>query len=140
MQPKSFFQALYHQLTAQLNRIPEIPRNFAVTVVLLFIAYCSSSVLITHTGGENNSALVFVLAVTIISFLTTSYVYGIIASIVGTFFINFYFMVPYAQFSLSQSGYPVAMLSMLAISCLVCALRPCAGKKAQRPCMSRTRS
>lgn len=115
-------QFAYHWLGAQFHRIPELLRNVLVTTLLLCCAYLTSSILITHTGGENNSALVFVLAVVLISLLTTGYFYGMVASIIGTFCINFYFMVPYAKFSLSRTGYPVAMLSMLAISCVVCTL------------------
>lgn len=74
-----------------------------------------------HRRGKQ-SALVFVLAVVCISFFTTGYAYGITASIIGTFCINYFFMVPYSAFSLSHTGYPVAMLSMVAISCIVCAL------------------
>ena len=106
----------------QTHRIPILPRNILVTALFLCAAYLASSLLISHTGGENNSALVFVLAVVLISLLTTGYRYGILASIVGAFCINYFFMVPYAQFSLSYAGYPVAMLSMVAISCVVCAL------------------
>ena len=104
------------------SQIPNPPRDILVTAILLCGAYCASSILISHTGGENNSALVFVLAVTIISSLTTGYFYGIFASVVGTFCINIYFMEPYATFTLNRAGYPVAMLSMVAISCVVCAL------------------
>lgn len=113
---------LYHWLEAQLRRVPPIPRNTGVTVLFLCAAYWISSVLITHTGGENNSALVFVLAVALISLLTSGYFYGIAASIIGALSINVYFMEPYDAFSLSRTGYPVAMLSMIAISCMVCAL------------------
>ena len=101
--------------------IRDRPRNILVTALFLCAAYLASSILITHTGGENNSALVFVLAVVLISLLTTGYFYGILASIVGAFCTNFFFMFPYAAFSLSHTGYPVAMLSMVAISC-VCLL------------------
>ncbi|MGE4276257.1 MAG: DUF4118 domain-containing protein [Lawsonibacter sp.] len=115
-------QSAYHWFGDQFYRIPELPRNVFITVLFLCCAYLTSSLLITHTGGENNSALVFVLAVVLISLLTTGYFYGMAASIVGTFCINFYFMLPYAKFSLNRTGYPVAMLSMLAISCVVCTL------------------
>jgi len=118
----SHIRSIYRHCRDRFYLIPELPRNIIVTAVLLCGAYCASSVLISHTGGENNSALVFVLAVTIISFLTTGYLYGILASIVGTFCINIYFMEPYAAFSLNRTGYPVAMLSMVTISCVVCAL------------------
>ncbi|MGI5962898.1 MAG: sensor histidine kinase [Lawsonibacter sp.] len=116
------FRAIYYWFGDQFSRIPERPRNLLVTVLFLCAAYLASGLLITHTGGENNSALVFVLAVVFISLLTDGYRYGIVASVVGGFCINFFFMVPYAAFSLSYSGYPVAMLSMVAISCVVCAL------------------
>ncbi|MCI9243616.1 MAG: DUF4118 domain-containing protein [Lawsonibacter sp.] len=116
------FQQIYHWLDLQFHRVPAIPRNLGVTALFLCAAYHASSILITHTGGENNSALVFVLAVALISLLTSGYIYGIAASIIGTFCINIYFMEPYNAFSLSRTGYPVAMLSMIAISCVVCAL------------------
>lgn len=116
------FQNLYHWLDVQCHRIPAIPRNLGVTALFLCAAYWASGLLISHTGGENNSALVFVLAVTMISLLTSGYAYGIAASIIGALCINIYFMEPYESFSLSRTGYPVAMLSMVAISCVVCAL------------------
>ena len=113
---------LYHWLDGQFHRIPPILRNPGVTALFLCAAYFASRALITHTGGENNSALVFVLAVVLISLLTSGYAYGIAASIIGALSINVYFMEPYAVFSLSRTGYPVAMLSMIAIFCVVCAL------------------
>ena len=113
---------LYRWTDTQFHRIPAVPRNLGVTALFLCAAYWASSILISHTGGENNSALVFVLAVALISLLTSGYIYGIAASIVGALFINIFFMEPYDAFSLSRTGYPVAMLSMVAISCVVCAL------------------
>ena len=119
---KEHLSALCRWIDTQAHRIPDIPRNLVVTTLLLCAAYWASSILISHTGGENNSALVFVLAVVLISLFTTGYTYGILASVIGALCINIYFMAPYAEFSLSQAGYPVATLSMIAISCVVCAL------------------
>ena len=113
---------LYHWVDVQSHRIPAVPRNLGIMALFLCAAYYASSILITHTGGENNSALVFVLAVAMISLLTSGYAYGIAASIIGALCINIYFMEPYDAFSLSRTGYPVAMLSMVAVSCMVCAL------------------
>ena len=115
-------KALFGYMDQLVHRIPSVPRDILTTALLLYAAYWISGILISHTGGENNSALVFVLAVVCISFFTSGYAYGITASIVGTFCINYFFMVPYSAFSLSHTGYPVAMLSMVAISCIVCAL------------------
>ena len=116
------FKDLYHWLNIQFHRIPAVPRNLGIMGLLLCAAYYASSILITHTGGENNSALVFVVAVALISLRTSGYAYGVAASIIGALFINIYFMEPYDAFSLSRTGYPVAMLSMAVISCVVCAL------------------
>ena len=116
------FQKFYHWLDERCRRIPAIPRNLGVTALFLCAAFWASGLLIGHTGGENNSALVFVLAVALISLLTSGYFYGIAASIIGALCINIYFMEPYESFSLSRTGYPVAMLSMVTISCVVCAL------------------
>ena len=113
---------VYRVAQDQFLRIPEMPRSFLISALFLCGAYLTSGILINHTGGENNSALVFVLAVVMISLLTEGYVYGIASSIIGGFCINYFFMVPYAAFSLSYAGYPVAMISMIAISCVVCAL------------------
>lgn len=115
-------KALFGYMDQLVHRIPSVPRDILTTALLLYAAYWISGILISHTGGENNSALVFVLAVVCISFFTSGYAYGITASIIGTFCINYFFMVPYSAFSLSHTGYPVAMLSMVAISCIVCAL------------------
>lgn len=118
----SLVKQLYHVAQDQFLRIPETPRSLIVSGLFLCGAYLASGILINHTGGENNSALVFVLAVVMISLLTQGYAYGIASSIIGGFCINYFFMVPYAAFSLSYAGYPVAMISMIAISCVVCAL------------------
>ena len=115
-------KALFGYMDQLVHRIPSVPRDILTTALLLYAAYWTSGILISHTGGENNSALVFVLAVVCISFFTTGYAYGITASIIGTFCIKYFFMIPYSAFSLSHTGYPVAMLSMVAISCIVCAL------------------
>ena len=113
---------IFAQFAIQFRRVPQFPRNILVTLLFLCAAYFVSGILMNHTGGENNSALVFVLAVVLISLLTSGYFFGIFASVVGTFCINYYFMIPYSAFSLSRTGYPVAMLSMLTISCVVCTL------------------
>ena len=68
---RRYFGELYCRLDVQAHRIPAVPRNLGVTALFLCAAYWASSILITHTGGENNSALVFVLAVALISLLTS---------------------------------------------------------------------
>lgn len=122
MRPGERVKTVWKTLWEAYDRLPVVPRDICVTFLALSGAYYASGILINHTGAENNSALVFALSVALISFLTTGYFYGIVAAALGAFFTNYYFMAPYAQFSLSRAGYPVATLSMLTISLLICAL------------------
>ena len=122
MQLWKSFKRGWKAVWAAYDRFPALPRDVFTTFIALSGAYYASSILLNHTGAENNSALVFALGVALISFLTTGYFYGIVAAVLGAFFTNYYFMAPYAQFSLSRAGYPVATLSMLTISLLICAL------------------
>ena len=110
------------RLRAVARRFPSPMRDLLVTVLLLVAAYLLSVYLLHYTGEEDNSALVFVLAVVCVSFFTTGYRYGIAASIAGAFCINYFFMYSYSAFNLTISGYPVAMLSMVSISCIVSTL------------------
>lgn len=97
-------------------------RDSVITGVILYLAYLGSRMLLPNTGVENNSALVFVLAVVVISLFTDGYVFGIAASLASTIFINCFFMLPYGEFNFSLSGYPVAMVSTLTIALIVCTL------------------
>ena len=85
------------------NRLPVIPRDWCTMIVFLWLAYIVSGLLLGHTGAENNSALVFMLAVMLISSLTTGYAYGIAASLFGGFCTNYFFMYPFSAFSLSYA-------------------------------------
>lgn len=107
---------------ALLRVLPGVLRDLVIMALLLAGASLGSALLLRHTGMENNSALVYVLAVVLISRLTSGYFYGVAASLVGSFCINYYFMYPYSSFSLEFAGYPVAMLSLVAISVVVCTL------------------
>ena len=112
------WKAKLHDLTAI---VPRGVMNFLITAFFMAGAYYLSRLLFQF-GVENNSALVYVLAVTFVSWLTTGYFYGILASLFSSFCINYYFMYPYSAFSLSYAGYPVAMLSMTAIAIIICTL------------------
>ncbi len=92
------------------------------TVFTLFVAWFISTLLLPNTGVENNSALIFVLAVTIISMVTEGYVFGILASFASAIIINCFFMAPYGAFNLSLNGYPVAIVSTVTVAIVVCAL------------------
>ena len=92
------------------------------TALTLFVAWFISTLLLPNTGVENNSALIFVLAVVIISTATDGYVFGIAASLISAVIINCFFMAPYGNFNLSLNGYPVAIISTVTVAIVICAL------------------
>lgn len=100
----------------------KVLRDLIFTILVLYAAWLISSLLLPNTGVENNSALVFVLAVVTISFLTDGYFYGITASLVSTVLINWFFMYPYGKLNFSLTGYPIAIVSTLTCAIVVCTL------------------
>lgn len=105
--------------------------DFLKTAGLLVLAYLASTFLSPLSDVSSSSALIFVLAVVLISRITRGYLYGLIASFVGMFCINYFFTFPYSQFNFSLSGYPVSFLTLLAVSTTVCALTSQAKRQTQ---------
>ncbi len=97
-------------------------REAVFTIFTLFVAWFISTLLLPNTGVENNSALIFVLAVIIVSMATDGYVFGVLASFASAIIINCFFMAPYGAFNFSINGYPVAIVSTLTVAIVVCAL------------------
>lgn len=62
---------------------------------------------------------VFILAVALIARLTDGYRYGIAASLIGTFCVNFMFTWPFWQFDVTYSGYPLTFTVMLMVSLII---------------------
>ncbi len=99
--------------------IPYPLRDSLLVAILLFLAYLVSRELHKYSGDENNTVLIFVLAVVIISRLTTGYILGFIASVMSVFLINYFFMYPYSTFNFTLTGYPVTLVSMLAVTLVI---------------------
>ena len=116
------FNLFSNRLRRHAAPLHSILRDTLITLAFLSLACLASSVLLRYTGAENNSALVFTLAVACISLFSDGYVPGFIASILSAVAINVFFMYPYAQFNLTLTGYPVAILSFLCIADIVSAL------------------
>lgn len=115
-------KVIIKKVTQLSSPLPVWLKNTLVTVCFLALACLFSAILLRHTGAENNSALVFTLAVACISLLSNGYVPGIVSSVISAVAINYFFMYPFSQFTLSLTGYPVAFLSFLFIACIVSAL------------------
>lgn len=64
----------------------------------------------------------FVLAVLLVSRLTTGYLFGFLASVLGVVCTNFIFTYPYWAVNFTLSGYPTTFLVFLVVSIITCAL------------------
>lgn len=72
--------------------------------------------------GDSYAPMVFLFAVALISRLTRGYFYGVAASVLSVFAINFAFTVPLMSFNFSLAGYPLTFLVLLATALLISAM------------------
>lgn len=91
-------------------------RDTGITIAILIGAALVCSFLRSMDDGDIYVAMIFLLAVAIVSRMTSGYAYGIAASVVSVIGINYVFTAPYFEFSLSISGYPLSFASMLIVS------------------------
>ena len=73
-------------------------------------------------GSDFHVPLIFVLGVVLISRLTNGYFYGVISSVISVFCVNYIFTYPYFAFNFTIAGYPLAFISMLAVTLITCTL------------------
>lgn len=84
--------------------------------LILAMAFITCFVITYIDAGTNAISMVFILAVFLVSRFTTGYFYGIVSSLISVLGVNFVFTYPYLAFNFTLSGYPVAIISMLAVS------------------------
>ena len=102
--------------TISARMFPFSPRDLLVTVCILI---CAAGVCILLRAADTSDGFaspIFVLAVLLTSRLTTGYLFGLIAAVLGVICVNFIFTYPYWAFNLTISGYPLTFLSFLAVS------------------------
>ena len=72
--------------------------------------------------GDSYAPMLFLIAVALISRLTRGYFYGVAASVLSVFAINFAVTVPLMSFNFSLAGYPLTFLVLLATALLISAM------------------
>lgn len=100
-----------------------ILKNIAICLGILGAAVLLS-IALSGVNDDNNpfAVPVFILAMALIARLTDGYVYGIAASLVGTFCVNYMFTYPFWEFDLTVTGYPLTFAMMLVVSIFISAL------------------
>ena len=95
---------------------------------LVFSSVLAAAVLLSmglsgiHDDNNPFATPVFILAVALIARLTDGYLYGIAASLVGTFCVNYMFTYPFWQFDVTLTGYPLTFMTLLVVSIIISAL------------------
>lgn len=92
------------------------------TVVVL----CIATILGFFIRSIDDSILVitmcYLLAVTIISRITSGYLYGIISCVIAVICDNYIFTYPYFDLNFSIPTYPISFLSMFIVSLIICTM------------------
>ena len=91
-------------------------RDTLATVAVIAAATGVCAVLRLFTTSEIMAPLIFVLAVLIISRLTDGMVYGIVASVIAVFIINFAFTYPILAINFTITTYPFTFITMFVVS------------------------
>lgn len=90
--------------------------------LLLFILFIGAAIAVSnmlsqlHDDNNHFSVSIFILSVSLIARFTQGYLYGVFASVLSVFFVNYIFTYPYWEFNLSIAGYPLTFLVMLVVS------------------------
>lgn len=84
------------------------------TIVCFLIRSVDDSVIVI--------AMCYLLAVAIISRITTGYLYGIISCVIAVICDNYIFTYPYFNLNFSIPTYPVSFLSMFIVSLIICTM------------------
>ena len=97
-------------------------RDFAVTAGILACAIELCVILSIADSIDGFAYPIFVLAVLLVSRLTTGYFFGILAALFSVIGINYIFTYPYWAFNFTLSGYPLTFLTMLCVSLITCTM------------------
>ena len=108
-------------------------RDFLLTLLVLLAATVLAFLLGYFSGGENAyAAVVYLVAVVVVSSVTSGYFYGVCASVLGILGVNYFFTIPYFAFNLTRDGYPIIFASMLIAALITSTLTARARQQAQR--------
>lgn len=96
----------------------------ALLFTAIFCAAVLISTLLSRIHDDNNpfAVPVFILAAAMIARLTDGYGFGIAASVLGVICVNWLFTLPFGEFDLTISDYPLTFAAMLLVSILISAL------------------
>lgn len=111
------------KLKYKLGKVfPFTGKDILTTILILGFAAVLCAILKAISSTDSHVPLIFVLAVLLISLLTNGYAFGLLASVIAVFGVNYAFTYPYFQFNFSMTGYPLTFICSFAVSIITCTL------------------
>lgn len=95
--------------------------DFLITTCIILAAAVACLIMVEWTSSSANVTALFTLAVLLVARMTDGYGWGIFASILGVFAVNYAFTYPFFEFNFTSAGYPVLFVSLLLISIITSA-------------------
>ena len=99
------------------TKVRSVLKNSGIAFGILGIATAFCFLVQRISESDTHVPLLFVLAVLFVSRFTDGYVYGIVASIIAVFGVNYVFTFPYFKLNFAITGYPLTFVAMLAVAC-----------------------
>ncbi|MEA4898009.1 DUF4118 domain-containing protein [Bacillota bacterium Meth-B3] len=97
-------------------------RDAGLTLMIITAAVGVCLLMRLMDDGDIYVSMIFQLAVLLVARATDGYFWGIFASVLSVFAVNYVFTYPYWAFNFTISGYPVTFISMLVVSVLTSAM------------------
>lgn len=107
---------------ASTKLFPVSMRDLVISTAIFTCAVEICSLLRFADSSDGFAYPVFVLAVLLISRLTTGYLFGSLASLLSVVCINYIFTYPYWVLNFTLTGYPITFLTMFTVSIITCTL------------------
>lgn len=92
------------------------------TVLVMAGATLLSAALYRFFIQTNNVSIIYALAVVVVACITPGYFYGIAASLISVFGVNYFFTAPYWKLNFTLTGYPITFFMLLVASIITSTL------------------
>ena len=104
------------------DRVFRVFKNLMITAAVLAVSYCTGLLMLGGFDAGEHITTLFVFAVFIVSLATEGYFYGIMATFVGVFLVNYAFLDPYYDLDFTVPENVLSAVVMIVISLLTSAL------------------
>ena len=106
--------------------------DLCITTAIVAVTTGASALLVKWTDSSANVTALYMLAVLLVARTTEGYGWGILASVMGVFAVNYAFTDPFYKLNFTATGYPVIFISLLLISIITSATTGSVKEQARR--------